>query len=44
MLVRSEHCNHLLRAYAKNAVMRMYDKFSTFLLLEALSNKLNDLV
>jgi hypothetical protein len=32
----------VLRAYAKNAVMRMYEKFSTFLRLEALSNNLND--
>jgi hypothetical protein len=32
----------VLRAYAKNAVMRMYEKFSTFLRLEALSNNLRD--
>jgi len=32
----------VLRAYAKNAVMRMYEKFSTFLRLEALSNNLKD--
>jgi hypothetical protein len=32
----------VLRAYAKNAVMRMYKKFSTFLRLEALSNNLKD--
>jgi hypothetical protein len=32
----------VLRAYAKNAVLRMYEKFSTFLRLEALSNNLKD--
>jgi hypothetical protein len=32
----------VLRAYAKNAVMRMYEKFSTFLRLEALNNNLKD--
>jgi hypothetical protein len=36
------HGHHVLRAYAKNAVMRMYEKFSTFLRLEALSNNLRD--
>jgi hypothetical protein len=38
MLERTEYGHHVLRAYAKNAVMRMYEKFSTFLRLEALSN------
>ena len=42
MLERTEHGHHVLRAYAKNAVMRMYEKFSTFLRLEALSNNLKD--
>jgi hypothetical protein len=42
MLQRTEHGHHLLRAYAKNAVMRMYEKCSTFLRLEALSNNLKD--
>jgi hypothetical protein len=37
MLERTEHGHHVLRAYAKSAVMRMYEKFSTFLRLEALS-------
>ena len=37
-----QHGHHVLRAYAKNAVMRMYEKFSTFLRLEALSNNLKD--
>ncbi len=42
MLERTEHGHHVLRAYAKSAVMRMYEKFSTFLRLEALSNNLYD--
>jgi hypothetical protein len=42
MLERTDHGHHVLRAYAKNAVMRMYEKFSTFLRLEALSNNLKD--
>jgi hypothetical protein len=42
VLERTEHGHHVLRAYAKNAVMRMYQKFSTFLRLEALSNNLKD--
>jgi hypothetical protein len=42
VLERTEHGHHVLRAYAKNAVMRMYEKFSTFLRLEALTNNLKD--
>ena len=42
VLERTEPGHHVLRAYAKNAVMRMYEKFSTFLRLEALSNNLKD--
>lgn len=42
VLERTHHGHHVLRAYAKNAVMRMYEKFSTFLRLEALSNNLKD--
>jgi hypothetical protein len=42
VLERTEHGHHVLRAYAKNAVIRMYEKFSTFLRLEALSNNLKD--
>lgn len=42
MLERTEHGHHVLRAHAKSAVMRMYEKFSTFLRLEALSNNLYD--
>jgi hypothetical protein len=42
VLERTQHGHHVLRAYAKNAVVRMYEKFSTFLRLEALSNNLKD--
>jgi len=42
VLDRIDHGHHVLRACAKNAVMRMYEKFSTFLRLEALSNNLPD--
>jgi hypothetical protein len=42
ILERTHHGHHVLRAYAKNAVMRMYEKFSTFLRLEVLSNNLKD--
>ena len=42
VLERTEQGHHVLRAYAKNAVMRMYETFSTFLRLEALSNNLKD--
>ena len=37
-----EHGHHVLRACAKTAVLRMYEKFSTFLRLEVLSNNLHD--
>jgi hypothetical protein len=42
VLERIEHGHHVLRACAKNAVLRMYEKFSTFLRLEVLSNNLKD--
>ena len=42
VLERMEHGHHVLRACAKNAVLRMYEKFSTFLRLEVLSNNLKD--
>jgi len=42
VLEQIDHGHHVLRAYAKNAVMRMYEKFSTFLRMEALSNNLRD--
>jgi hypothetical protein len=34
VLEQIAHGHHVLRAYAKNAVVRMYEKFSTFLRLE----------
>jgi hypothetical protein len=37
-----EHGHHVFRACGKNAVLRMYEKFTTFLRLEALSNNLKD--
>lgn len=42
VLEKIDHGHHVLRACAKNAVVRMYEKFSTFLRIEALSNNLND--
>jgi hypothetical protein len=42
VLEQVEHGHHVFRCYAKNAVLRMYEKFSTFLRLEALSNNLKD--
>jgi hypothetical protein len=37
-----EHSHHVFRACGKNAVLRMYEKFLTFLRLEVLSNNLKD--
>jgi len=42
VLERVDHGHHVLRACGKNAVLRMYEKFSTFLRLEVLSNNLKD--
>lgn len=42
VLEKIDHGHHVLRAHAKNAVLRMYEKFSTFLRIEALSNNLRD--
>jgi hypothetical protein len=42
VLEKIDHGHHVLRACAKNAVLRMYEKFSTFLRIEALSNNLKD--
>jgi len=42
VLERMDHGHHVLRACGKNAVLRMYEKFSTFLRLEVLSNNLKD--
>ncbi|MDA2934384.1 hypothetical protein MYX82_08575 [Acidobacteria bacterium AH-259-D05] len=37
-----EHGHHVLRAGCKKALLRMYEKFSTFLRLEVLSNDLRE--
>jgi hypothetical protein len=37
-----EHGHHVFRAYFKRAVLRQYEKFSTFLRNELCSNNLND--
>lgn len=42
VLENMEHGHHVLRACGKNAVLRMYEKFTTFLRLEVLSNNLKD--
>jgi len=42
VLENIEHGHHVLRACGKNAVLRMYEKFNTFLRLEVLSNNLRD--
>jgi hypothetical protein len=42
MIEKIDHGHHVLRACGKNAVLRMYEKFSTFLRIEALSNSLKD--
>jgi hypothetical protein len=42
VLEHVEHGHHVFRACAKSAVLRMYEKGSTFLRLEALSNRLTD--
>jgi hypothetical protein len=42
VLDRIEHGHHVFRACGRNAVLRMYEKFTTFLRLEALSNNLKD--
>ena len=42
VLDKIEHGHHVFRACGKNAVLRMYEKFTTFLRLEVLSNNLRD--
>jgi len=42
VLERMDHGHPVLRACGKNAVLRMYEKFTTFLRLEVLSNNLKD--
>src|SRR4029079_5902675 len=39
---RIEHGHHVFRAYFKNAFLKQYEKFSTFLRNELTSNNLND--
>ncbi len=41
-LSRFHHGHHVFRACCKKAVLRMYEKFNTFLRLEVLSNDLTD--
>jgi DNA-binding HxlR family transcriptional regulator len=42
LLEKVDHGHHVLRAYAKSAVARMYEKFSTFLRLEVCVNRMKD--
>jgi hypothetical protein len=42
VLDKLDHGHHVFRACGRNAVLRMYEKFTTFLRLEALSNNLKD--
>lgn len=41
-LEKIEHGHHIFRAYFKNAFMKQYEKFSTFLRIELCSNNLSD--
>jgi hypothetical protein len=43
MLEKIDHGHHVLRAYAKDDVVRMYEKFLTFLRLELCVNRMKDL-
>ena len=42
VLERMEHGHHVFRAGCKNAVLRMYEKYTTLLRVEVLSNHLRD--
>jgi len=42
VLEKIDHGHHALRACAKSAVLRMYEKYARFLRVEALSNRLKD--
>jgi hypothetical protein len=42
VLEKIEQGHHVLRAYSKNAALRMYQKWTTFLRVEVLSNRLKD--
>ena len=41
-LEKIDHGHHVMWAYAKSAVARMYEKFSTFLRLEVCVNRMNE--
>ena len=41
-LEKLDHGHHVLRAYCNSAFVRMYEKLSTFLRIEACSNRLRD--
>lgn len=41
-LEKMDHGHHIVRAYAKNAFVKMYEKLGTFLRLEVCSNNLTD--
>lgn len=43
MLEKLDHGHHVLRVYCKSLVLRMYEKFATFLRLEICVNRLKDL-
>jgi len=43
MLEKLDHGHHVLRAYCKSLVARMYEKFPTYLRLEICVNRLKDL-
>jgi len=42
VLEKIDHGHHVLRACARKAVVRMYEKYARFLRVEALSNRLKD--
>ena len=43
VIEKLDHGHHVLRVYCKNLVGRMYEKFSTFLRVEACVNRMKDL-
>jgi hypothetical protein len=42
VLEKLDHGHHVFRAYCKSALVRMYEKLSTFLRIEVCSNRLKD--
>ena len=42
VLDQMEHGHHVLRAYSKNAFVKQYEKYNTFLRIETCSNNLKD--